>query len=83
MGIGYVVGGDVGRQRQVDEHVVGHFSRQQFAALLRLAPFDGLRQQPGVHVEANVGDVAALLAAQKVARAADFHVAHGDEVARA
>ncbi len=83
MRVRHVVGRDVGRQRQVDQDVIGQFGRQGLAAQLRLAPLDGLGQQPRVHVEADAGDVAALFAAQEVASAANLHIAHSDEVARA
>ncbi len=38
----------------------------------------GLFQQPDVHVEADRADVAVLLAAQHVARAAQFQIERGD-----
>ncbi len=79
----HVVGRDVGCQRQVDEHVLRLFGGWGVAAQLGLAPLDGSRQQPRVHVEADGRDVAALLAAQEVARPANLHVAHGNEVAGA
>jgi hypothetical protein len=39
---------------------------------------DRLADEPDVEVEADVGDVAGLLAAEQVARAADLEVLHRD-----
>ena len=56
--------------------------RRRLAARERLQPFDGVRQQLHVEVEADRADLAALLGAEQVAGAADLQVAQRDLEAR-
>ena len=57
--------------------------RRALDALLAFEPADRFFEHGGVHLEADGVDVAALLAAEQVAGAADFEVERGDPEAGA
>ena len=67
----HVVGGDVGRDRDLDAHVALGDRRA-------LAQRDRLLEHLDVQLEPDRRDVAGLLVAEQVAGAADLQIAHGD-----
>ena len=75
--VGDVFGRNANIEAQIQRRV--HFERRLFA----LQFLHGFFQQPQIRVEADGGDVAVLLAAQQIARAAQFQIERGDLESRA
>ena len=70
--LGYVAGGNVCFDRQVDVHFDRRLRRQP------LEVADRLIQQFAVEFVSDHGDVSALFGAEDIARSADLQVAHGN-----
>lgn len=79
-GLGDVGGGEFGA---FAEEVELDFRADAVGAGFAFETGDGLFEELAVEFETDSGDMAALLGAEEVARAAEFEVAHGDAEARA